>query len=146
MSNHFIKNKDCTDIRENLAILVEQNGRKYVGLNNRNKPFAVTEVDDCFVKSEQEKKCDFLIINLEEKIAYFIELKGKDLLMAIKQIDNSISKFQVHLKKHVINARIVLTKVNAPDYRDTRYIRFEKRIKSLNGNIIKKSRVLKENI
>ena len=99
MSGYFTKNKDCTVITEDTAILIEQNGRKYVGLNGQNKSFAVTEVDGCFVKSEQEKKCDFLIINLNEKIAYFIELKGKDLLTAIKQIDNSISMFQVYLKR-----------------------------------------------
>lgn len=73
-------------------------------------------------------------------------LKGKDLLSAVEQIDHSIDRLISYLADHRINARIVLSKVSSPDLRSTKYIKLERRIKKLKGNLLKKVKILEENL
>jgi hypothetical protein len=93
-----------------------------------------------------DAKCDYLLLNCEKKQSYFIELKGCDLIHAIEQIDKSIEKLKHCLPDFKIFARIVLTRVNTVDLRDTRYMRLKKKVKQLNGNLLHQSKKLEEDI
>ena len=137
---------DCLAFFDNRKIMnVEENSRKFVGINSKNKPFTLYRVDGCIMMEGQ--KCDFLLLNCSELLAYLIELKGSDLIRAVRQINATLSHLLGNLtdfKK--INARIVLTKVNTPDLKSTELIKLEKRIRQLGGTLDYKAIILSENV
>ena len=91
-------------------------------------------------------KCDFLLLNCEQKQSYFIELKGSDIIRAIEQIDRSIDKLKADLSDFAFYARIVLSRVNTIDLKHTKLLRLEKKVEFLKGDLKKKTRLLEEAI
>ncbi len=137
---------DCLEFSDNRKIInVEENSRKFVGINSKQKSFALYHVDGCIIVEGQ--KCDFLLLNCSELIVYFIELKGSDLIHAVRQINTTLNHLLDDLSDFAkINARIVLTKVNTPDLISSDLIKLEKRIRLLGGTLDYKARVLSENV
>jgi hypothetical protein len=136
----------CLAFFDNRKIInVEENGRKFVGINAKQKLFALYHVDGCILIEGQ--KCDFLLLNADEWIAYFIELKGSDLTHAIRQINTTITQLMNDLVNFkTMNARIVLTKANTPDLKSVELIKLQKRLRQLNGTLEYKGIILKENV
>jgi len=66
------------------------------------------------------------------------------LLRAVEQIDRSIDILLEHLNEFSIEGRIVLTRVNTIDLRNSKYLKLEKRIRNLNGELKKQSRQMNE--
>ena len=89
-------------------------------------------------------KCDYLLLNCEQRQSYFIELKGSDLICAIEQIDRSIDILKNKLPDFTFSARIVLTRVNTVDLRSSKLLKLEKKVKSLKGDLKKQTRLLEE--
>ena len=137
---------DCLEFSDNRKIVnVEENSRKFVGLNSKQKLFALYHVDGCIIIDGQ--KCDYLLLNCSELIAYLIELKGSDLIHAVRQINTTLNHLLGDLADFTkINARIVLTKVNTPDLKSSDLIKLEKRIRQLGGTLDYKAIVLSENV
>ena len=107
-------------------------------------PLAQYRVDGGLIIDESVK-CDFLLLNCEKKQAYFIELKGTNLIHAIKQIDRSIDQLKNSLQGFALFARIVVTRVNTTKLdRTAEYLRLKKKVESLNGNFKKQTRLLEE--
>jgi hypothetical protein len=125
-------------------VVVEEKNRKYVGENSNGKSFTKYRVDGCLII--EGKKCDYMLINNDESKAYFIELKGRDLIRAVEQIECTIDEMLINLKNFEIYARIVLTKVTVPDIKDSKYIRLERKIKKLKGDIKQGVNTLKEQL
>lgn len=145
MSCNPFPQKQCLEFCDDRAIIkAEEKKKQFIGKNKTHKLFSKFRVDNCLIK--EGRKCDFLILDCEEQKAYFIELKGKDLLSALEQIDYSIDVLFRYLGNYRVNARIVLSKVNVPNLRSTEYIKLEKKIKWLKGNVLVKDRVLEENL
>lgn len=136
----------CQKFADNRKIInIEENARKFVGINNAQKLFALYQVDGCIMVDGQ--RCDFLLLNCSELIAYLIELKGSDLIHAIRQITNTLSHLSDNLGDfQKVNARIVLTKVNAPDLKSSDLIKLERKIRQLGGTLEYKARILQESI
>ncbi|MBF0486578.1 MAG: hypothetical protein HQK98_00320 [Nitrospirae bacterium] len=114
---------------------------KYRLDNAPQKKFCIVEVDGCFITDNDKQKCDYLIINCDSNVAYFVELKGKDIFHAIEQITQSIELLSVKITGCKINARIVLTRVAdsvAFLENDPKMQRFEKLLRGYkNGNLKK---------
>ncbi|KAA6339010.1 hypothetical protein EZS27_013039 [termite gut metagenome] len=89
-------------------------------------------------------KCDYLLLNCNKLKSFFIEIKGSDLIHAVKQIDRSIDVLKNSISGFSVFARIVLTRVNTIDLRDTRYLKLDKKVKSLNGDLRKQNREMTE--
>lgn len=89
-------------------------------------------------------KCDYLLLNCEKKHSIFIEIKGSDLIHAVEQIDRSIDLLKTKMTDFSFFARIVLTRVNTTDLKNTSLLKLEKKMKSLNGNLIKKNKILED--
>jgi hypothetical protein len=89
-------------------------------------------------------KCDYLLLNCNKSQSFFIELKGSDIIHAIEQIDRSIDLLKDKLAGLSVFARIVVTRVNTIDLIDTKYLRLKKKVERLNGNLLHKSRELRE--
>lgn len=145
MNNLLIKYQpEFKDNRK--TIIAEENRKKYLGNNKNGKLFCKYRIDNYVIKENNIPKCDYLIINCDDNICYFIELKGSDLTHAITQIDNAIEILMPSLKSNKINARIVLSKVRTPDIIDSRLIKFKKKIKKLNGTLVQSVNILWEDI
>jgi len=146
MNCYPFKNKKCEIFSDNRKIInVEENKRKYIAQNQSENNVCLAHIDSCLINDEGVK-CDFLLLNWNKKKCYFIELKGADLIHAIEQIDRSIDLLLPNITDFDVNARIVLTKVYAPDLKSNKFKRLELKLKKLNGDIIKKEKVLNEEI
>jgi hypothetical protein len=118
--------------------------RKYIGKNPNQKELIGLRVDDCLILEGQ--KCDYLLINFNDKTLYFIELKGSDLVKAIDQIDRTLDILLPKIEHQTVNGRVVLSRVSTPDLVSSRYIKLKKRLKDLNGTLEQKSVLMEETI
>lgn len=129
---HFIDSGCCTCDNRKILVLREKKCQ-YVFYNDNQFDICQVDIDGCMIKNG--KRCDFLVIYPENSSVYFVELKGSDLFQAVDQINQSLNILLPYLNNTKINARIVLTKVSVPDIRNSStLLKFEKRVKLLNGN------------
>lgn len=75
---------------QNKKIVCQENTRKFTGLNQSEKEILKVQVDHCL--EIQGKRCDWLLIDTDDHIAHFIELKGCEVKQALLQLENSIIK------------------------------------------------------
>ena len=141
---NLLENNRCVNGDKRKIVVVQEHKRKYVGRNSQDKLLHICIVDNCLITTGC--RCDYLLLNLQEKRAYFIELKGRDLVHAIEQIDTTISHYLKDLTGFRINARVVLTKVNTPDLLSTQFIKLERRLKKHNGSFLKSVNLLEEQL
>jgi hypothetical protein len=111
--------------------------------NQSSNHLAKYRVDGGLI-SDDGAKCDFLLLNCEQKQSYFIELKGSDIIRAIEQIDRSIDKLKTDLPDFAFFARIVLSRVNTIDLKNTKLLKLEKKVEVLKGDLKKQTRLLEE--
>ncbi len=88
----------------------------------------VIKIDDCvFNKVEGERSCDYLFLfdkNKQEynflknkpSLAYYVELKGVDLISACEQLLNSIDKTMNEINGFDINAVVVSSRKFLPKF------------------------------
>ena len=69
-------------------IVVKENKRKFIIDNPNNLTILKVKVDDCL--DIPGKKCDWLLITLNEQAAHFVELKGNKVEYALLQLENAI--------------------------------------------------------
>jgi len=84
----------CNDLISHKRVVVSENKRKFIIINNDLYLVNKVEVDGCYIK--QGLKCDFLfeILSKENKNlekVFYVELKGKDILHGIEQLKKTIS-------------------------------------------------------
>jgi len=91
-------------------------------------------------------KCDYLLLNCEKKQSYFIELKGSDIIRAIEQIDRSIDLLKNSLPDFAFFARIVVTRVNTTNLKNSKLLKLDKKVNFLKGNLKKHSGLLEETV
>jgi hypothetical protein len=128
----------CADCNNNKIVVAqdEKNPKcEYRLINNSAKRVCKVTVDGCYVT--EDKRCDFLLIDCDSKAAFFIELKGSDVLKAVEQIDETINRFWHQMNGFIINGRIVSTKVPVPRLfmNNPKTQRLEKKLKSANGTL-----------
>ncbi len=80
----------CGSVTQNKKIVCQENTRKFTGLNQSEKEILKVQVDHCL--EIQGKRCDWLLIDTDDHIAHFIELKGCEVKQALLQLENSIIK------------------------------------------------------
>ncbi|WP_071187851.1 hypothetical protein [Trichormus sp. NMC-1] len=150
MCNDFFRTSECKefcDIRKNLVVKDSGNKQEYRITNENAKEICKIRIDRCLIK--EGERCDYLILSCEDKLAFFVELKGHDLKKAITQIDSSLTKVIHKIQDFKIYARIVLNRNPTPDINSSVEIKLKKRLKKVNGDnsleLIKyKSKVLEE--
>ncbi|HLP46462.1 MAG TPA: hypothetical protein VK469_10965, partial [Candidatus Kapabacteria bacterium] len=68
----------CGKCRTDTLIVVNDRNKKtgpqFIGRNMKRKEILVVEVDHCLTITG--KKCDYLLIDQDDNVAHFIELKG----------------------------------------------------------------------
>ena len=98
-----------------------EKGKTYKLNNNSNHKIKKVKVDGCIVGIVGEK-CDYLMEIKSIERVIFIELKGGDLVHALKQLHTSILYLKAEFKNYQIDARIVGSKdvpgfISLPFYR-----------------------------
>jgi hypothetical protein len=152
MCNDFFKESKCQefcDTRKTIVFKESGNKQEYRVSNKNGKEICKIKVDGCLIK--EGERCDYLMLSCQDKLAFFVELKGHDLKKAIAQIDSSITKLITEIQDFKIYARIVLNRNPTPDINSSVEIKLKKRLKQKNGkdsgDLIKyKSQVLEESI
>lgn len=141
------RNQDGT-IRIDATIVCRENRSTYRYDNNSQKHVAKIKVDGGLISDPNKKKCDWLLINWDDGISFFIELKGSDLFKAVSQITSTINAIWNDindLSVHRANARIVLSRNRIPNYKsDSRYKKFDNLISQKYGDIRIESQQMQE--
>ena len=89
-------------------IVSEENKRKHVANNDDGNLVRHFRIDGGIVPaSSSVLRCDYLVINLEKKNAYPIELKGTDVKHAVDQIRSTITYLGSELSLYTILPRII---------------------------------------
>lgn len=145
MNKYPFDKKACEIFTDNRALIrVEEQKKCYTAKNINKHLVCLARIDGCLIT--EGLKCDYLLLKLNDEKAYFIELKGSDLLHAIDQLDRSIEVLKAKILSFQLNARIVLSKVYAPDLKSNKFKRLEKKLMKSGGSILKKEKVLEEEI
>lgn len=127
--------KPCVEFDDDRKVCVaEQKGKKYNLSNDSGYEIRKIRVDGCLF-NKSDKRCDYLFIIAKIKTCFFIELKGGDLIRAVKQIIDSVIFLREELDGHTVKARIVGTR-NVPNIRNTiHYRKLMKLTKTTGGSI-----------
>jgi len=133
-TNQVIKIVSCCDAKSST---------RYIYENISSDVLSKYWIDGCLI-DDDNSRCDFLLLNCNKEISYFIELKGSDLIKAIEQIDRSIDILHKDFITYSVEARVVLTRVNTTDLKSTKLVRLENKLKNLKGKLIKQTRQLVE--
>ncbi len=115
----------CIEFNEGRKICIaEENGKKFELINNSKFQVRKVKVDFCLSKLRHEKRCDYLLSldKINNPVVFFIELKGGDLIKAVKQLNDSIIYLKAEFNHYIINARIIGSRdvpqiISNPDYR-----------------------------
>lgn len=132
------------DDRKAISVSDKKSATKYMLDNNSRLHHSLYRVDGALITDGN--KCDYLLINCENKRAYFIEIKGSDLNHAIDQIDAALTTLRKSIPNHTVYARIALTRVNGSDLKSIKYKKLQKWVQGMGGNIIQRTNVLTETV
>lgn len=106
--------KGCVVYRDSRTNAVcEEKGKRYNLINDMGHMIALFHVDGGMISGEPDmKKCDFLyvIYDSENPTAIFVELKGKDIYQAARQVKETVDQYGAALQRRVC-ARIVCNAV-----------------------------------
>ena len=118
------------DQRPMIVVRDRYNKQAYQLENLHRQTCCAIRIDGCLLI--EGEKCDYLLLAEDEYEAFFIELKGQNLLKAFAQIDASLSALLPQLQGFSIYARIVLNKIRTPALKSSVEMKLERRLKSLN--------------
>lgn len=131
----------CTERQITIVSRDKGNPRMHKAYNRETEPYYVRhyKLDGELVK--QEKCCDFLLLNDSLKVAYLIELKGRNIGDAIPQLENAKKICQSELKGYTFLYRIVCSKVNTHDIHMSKFRKFKDKYGS---KLLYKTNLIKE--
>ena len=110
-----------------------EGGRSFILDNKSGHVIRRWAIDNVVFKNSTEIRCDYLIEVQKKKVTYFwVELKGKDLVKACKQILNTINF--IHVASEVQQeSRVITTGTNTIDIRSIEYQRLDKIMRKTGG-------------
>lgn len=94
---------------------------------NPGRKFALRQyqLDGKLIK--QQRCCDYLLLNDTKKKAYFIELKGSDMLTGIRQLESTGSYMKQELAAYTFFYRLVTSRVNTHDVKSNEFRKFKEK-------------------
>ena len=112
-----------------------EGGRSFTLDNKSGHKVRKWAIDNVVFSGRNEIRCDYLIEVQRTKITYFwIELKGKDLVKACRQILNTIDLvFVPDSVQH--ESRVITTGTNTIDVRSIEYQRLDKLMRKGGGKL-----------
>jgi hypothetical protein len=133
---------NCATCNSHQTVVVQENRRTYRLENQAGHLICKIKVDNCLIR--QGKRCDYLIIDCVRNDVYLIELKGSRLLDAVEQLEATFDLYVERFQGKVF-ARAVLSKVSVPNLENNpKLLRFQRKLKKLNGDFKKSTNLLVE--
>ena len=117
------------------------NPQYHRGINKNRCNVTQYKIDGVVIKGESA--CDFLLINEESRVAYLIELKGSDLVKAVRQLEVTEDMLRRELSPYTVQYRIVANKCKTQEIRSSEYRKYQIRWK---GRLLQKTGFIEENI
>ena len=158
MSRFNNTHRDYISCSRKRNIGISEKGKRYSATNRSRKEIAEYRIDDESYRRNQNKRCDYVLYvfdtensALDDDRLIFIELKGSDVVRAIKQINQSIIDLveAYNLNPKRVDARIVISKNRNPSF----YAVEERKLKSKlrifgkkRGDLKVQTRMIKESI
>lgn len=98
----------CVHVKSDSQIVLSEKRSSICFLNPSRKSYELVYVDGCAIK--EGPRCDYLLRRVEDRLEYFVELKGCDVPHAIEQLRASINLLRsrdsgVDRKAYVISTR-----------------------------------------
>lgn len=119
-----------------------ENHCTHIANNPSGKYIRQFKVDgEVFPRSSDIKRCDYLLLNDEDKTSYYIELKGSDIITAIEQIENTISLLAPSIKDYPTIFRRIIYRTSTLSLKNNYVIKWAKK-----HNAIIKSRTYAETL
>lgn len=99
----------CTPYRSGKLqrFVSSENNCKHVGVNNNSFVRQYKVDGDVIASTSSDERCDYLLLNDDAHRAYYIELKGSDIVKATRQIDNSVHLLESAHPGYTIYRRII---------------------------------------
>lgn len=79
----------CEEYRRDTKIVLQENKSKISFLNPDKETILIIKVDGCVVSENETLRCDYALVPSDE-VEIYVELKGSDILHAVKQIESTI--------------------------------------------------------
>ena len=96
----------CKDERQSIIVSQDRKSScQHRAKNNLRSAVRQYKIDGNIIIDGN--KCDYLVLNDDLKTAYLIELKGKDIHHAIKQVDDTFNIMKSNLSDYTFFLRIV---------------------------------------
>lgn len=145
MSCDNFRGNVCAEFTNNRVVAVSEKRSRYELHNNSAKEICKIKVDGCLINNGA--RCDYLFLICNDEIAFFVELKGKNLKHAIEQLNNSIDTILPSIGSFKIHARVIVFSVTVPNVQNNPFVlKLRRKIKSLNGSFVFRSKVFSDNI
>jgi hypothetical protein len=85
-----------------------ENQCRHIGLNPERNQIRQFKLDGEVLDAKNPaQRCDYLLLNDTKQTAYYIELKGSDLVKAIAQIEASVEQITSSIQDYTVFRRIV---------------------------------------
>lgn len=144
--------EQCVQFKDRRKIVsVQEKGKNFKLINNLNPAalIACIRIDGCVFESGGDGiRCDYLFevdILENNKKVYFIELKGTDLIKAIRQVYSTLLALKNLYSGCIYEARIVMGSVpNISNRRE--YIQLHGFVKGTGGTIVIRNRKYEESL
>ena len=117
----------------------KRNPQYHKGINTGKKYVTHYKIDGIVIKSG--KRCDYLLIDEEKRIAYLIELKGSDLVKAAEQLEHTERALSRELSDYSLQYRIVANKCKTQETHSSAYSKYQIRWK---GRVMQKTGFIEE--
>jgi len=108
----------CVVSSKNKLIVCSENNKKIIFNNSTQKKVEKITVDGCVITNGI--RCDYLVRTKELESDNFVELKGSDVIKAIKQLERSIKKLARDNSKihaYVISSRVPKIGASVTNYK-----------------------------
>ncbi|NEN99457.1 MAG: hypothetical protein F6K50_29435 [Moorea sp. SIO3I7] len=125
----------CEEFKDDNEIVLKEKKSKITFENpNRDKILKI-KVDGCAIRDNETLRCDYALVPNEE-VEIYVELKGRDIPHAVKQIESTINLLSDNPQKIDKRCFVVFTRFGLPKGRTNIQIIKSKFNKKYNATLI----------
>lgn len=113
--------------RQRIIVSRDAGQRREHRANNENrKRVRHYKIDGCVIRDDSTR-CDYLLINEDQRYAYLIELKGSDIEHALEQLETTAVRLRTDLQVYTVKFRLVYSRARTQAIQGTKFKKFCRR-------------------
>ena len=109
------------------ATSANEGGKKFSFVNVNRKTICRVHIDNCLIKDNAVKKCDYLFNVKEDKLYYLVEFKGVEVTEAIEQIISPYEIINKKIKEKAHNFKGVIVSSSVPAGTEQRFRKLQEK-------------------